>query len=118
MHGDARIAEKEKEKMEKYQDLKRAITRLWNTEIYVVPVVVGALGMFQKNFNQHLKTIGATVKVELLQKAALFGTGSLLRKCSKPEAVGYSLPSGFVTLQRVILLQRMMFLWILRYNNV
>ena len=66
--------------MEKYQDLKREVTRLWNTKTYVVPVVVGALGMIQKNLKHHLKTIGATVKVELLQKAAFLGTGRLLRK--------------------------------------
>ena len=68
--------------MEKYQDLKREITRLWNTKTYVVPVVVGALGMILKN-RKHLKTIGATVKVELLQKGALLGTGRLLRKVLK-----------------------------------
>ena len=45
------------------------ITRLWNTKTYVVPVVKGALGMIPKNRKQHPKTIGATVKVELLQKA-------------------------------------------------
>ena len=33
-----------------YQDLKREITRLWNTKAYVVPVVVGALGMIPEKF--------------------------------------------------------------------
>ena len=46
--GDTRMAEKEKEKIEKYQDLKTKITRLWNTKAYVVPVVVGAVGMISK----------------------------------------------------------------------
>ena len=64
MPENAHIAVKEKEKMEKYQDLKREITRLWNTKTYVVPVGVGALGMIPKYLKQHLKTIGATVKVE------------------------------------------------------
>ena len=78
---DARIAEKEKEKIEKkYQDLRREITRLWNTKAYVVPVVVGSLGMIPKNLKQHLETIGVTIKVEVLQKAALLVTGKLLRK--------------------------------------
>ena len=62
--GDARIAEKEKEKIEKkYQDLRREITRLWNTKAYVVPVVVGALGIIPKNLKQHLETTGVTIKV-------------------------------------------------------
>ena len=79
--GDARIAEKEKEKIEKkYQDLGTEITRLWNTKAYVVPVVVGALGIIPKNLKQHLETIGVTIKVEVLQKAALLVTGKLLRK--------------------------------------
>ena len=36
--------------------------------LWYVPVVVGAVGMITKNLKQHLKAIGATVKVELLQK--------------------------------------------------
>ena len=40
-----------------------------------MPLVVGALGMISKKLKQHLKTIGATFKVELLQSAPLLGTG-------------------------------------------
>ena len=43
--ADVRVEEKEKEKVEKYQNLKREIRRLWklkNAEL--VPVVIGALG--------------------------------------------------------------------------
>ena len=36
--------------------------------------------MFPKNLKQRLKIIGVTVKVKLFQKAALLGTGRLLRK--------------------------------------
>ena len=42
--GDARIEEKEREKLEKYQDRAREIQHLWMTSVNVVPVVVGALG--------------------------------------------------------------------------
>ena len=44
------------------QDLKREMTRLWNTKAHAVPVVVDVLGMIPKNLKQHL------------------GTGRLLRK--------------------------------------
>ena len=47
---DDRVYEKEYEKIEKYQDLKREIGRLWgirHLEV-TVPVVVGALGVVSK----------------------------------------------------------------------
>ena len=62
------------------QDLKTEMTRLWNTKAYVVPMVVDVLGMIPKNLKQHLETTSVTIKVELSQKAALLGTGRLLRK--------------------------------------
>lgn len=41
--GDSRTSDKEKEKVEKYQDLKREMKRIWNKRsVIVVPVIVGA----------------------------------------------------------------------------
>lgn len=43
--GDKRKNEKEKGKIEKYQDIKREIQRLWSLrKVSVVPVIIGALG--------------------------------------------------------------------------
>ena len=53
-----------KQKIEKYQDLKREMTRLWNTTTYVVPVVE-VLGMIPKNLKQHLEATSVFIKVEL-----------------------------------------------------
>ena len=51
--GDRRIIYIEKEKTEKYQNLKREIQRLWNLKkIDVIPVVLGALGSVTKNFGK------------------------------------------------------------------
>ena len=36
---DAGIIEKEKEKVEKYQDLRREVARLWNVKAKVVPII-------------------------------------------------------------------------------
>ena len=52
--ADVRIGEKEREKMEKYQDLKREreIGRLWKLKmVEVVPVVRGALGSVTRQFD-------------------------------------------------------------------
>ena len=48
---DKRIIDKKKEKIEKYQNLKREILRLWNIKkIDVIPVVLWALGRVTENF--------------------------------------------------------------------
>ena len=57
---DAGIVEKEKEKVEKYQDLRREVARLWNVKAKVVPIVVGALGAVTPNLSKHLDAIGVT----------------------------------------------------------
>ena len=41
--GDVRIAEKETEKIEKYDEIKREVERLWKVKAKVIPIVLGAL---------------------------------------------------------------------------
>ena len=54
--GDCRMNEKEFEKIEKYQNLKRQMKRLWLLKkIEVATVIAGNLGCFSKGFNFHLK---------------------------------------------------------------
>ena len=51
--GDKRIIDKEKGKIEKYQNLKREIQRLWDLKkIDVISVAFGALGSVPKNFEK------------------------------------------------------------------
>ena len=78
--GDSRVESMENEKVQKYQDLARELRKLWQVKVKVVPVVVGALGAIPNALEKHLKEIGTSVKVELLQKAALLGTARILRK--------------------------------------
>ena len=50
--GDCRICEKEIEKIEKYQNLKKELKRLWSLKkVEAVPVVVGALRCINKDFS-------------------------------------------------------------------
>ena len=78
---DHRVYEKEGEKIEKYQDLKREIGRLWGIRhLEVVPVVVGALGVVSKRLDAWLEKLGVTIRTGLLQKTALLGTARILRK--------------------------------------
>ena len=42
---DTRVVEKEREKVDKYQELKYELKRIWNcSEVTVIPAVIGALG--------------------------------------------------------------------------
>ena len=78
---DHRVYEKEGEKIEKYQDLKREIGRLWGIRhLEVVPVVVGALEVVNNRLDAWLEKLGVTIRTRLLQKTALLGTARILRK--------------------------------------
>lgn len=45
--------------------------RLWNIKVGDVPVVIGILGIVSGNLANHLKMVGVTTKIELLQKEEL-----------------------------------------------
>ena len=78
---DHRVYEKEGEMIEKYQDLKREIGKLWDIrQQEVVPVVVGALGAVSKRLDTWLDKWGVTIRTGLLQKTVLLGTARILRK--------------------------------------
>ena len=86
-----RVEEKEKEKVEKYQDLKREIRRLrklGNAEI--APVVIVALGSVSAEFNGWMGELGVTCNVGVMQKTALLGTARILRKVLEIQRREYS----------------------------
>ena len=78
---DTRIVEKEGGKVEKYQDLKYEIKRIWKCKkVTIVPIVIGALGTLSKNFCNWMDKIEAREKTDLLQKVCLLGTAKIIRK--------------------------------------
>ena len=77
---DSRIEEKEKDKMENYQDLRRELQKIWNVKVKIIPLVVGSLGAIPKQFGNRLKQIGITAGTAQVQKTVLLGTTRLLRK--------------------------------------
>ena len=79
--GNPRIREKEIEKIEKYQNLKRELKRLWSLKKFeVVPVVVGDLGCVSKGISGWMDTLGIKLNVGMVQKSVLLGTARILRK--------------------------------------
>ena len=79
---DTRIVEKEREKIDHYQDLKVEIQKMWNCySVSVVPIVIGALGgAVTKNLMMWVTKIGTPEILNLLQKACLLGTARILRR--------------------------------------
>ena len=78
---DKKIFHKEKDKIEKYQNLKREIQWLWNLkEIDVIPVILGTLGSITKNFDKYPDNIGIKIDLHTVRKTTLLGTAGLLRK--------------------------------------
>ena len=50
--GDSRIEEKEKDKIEIYQDLGRELGKICNVKVKIIPLVVGSLGSIPKQFGK------------------------------------------------------------------
>ena len=40
--GDSTTEDKDKEKIEKYQDLRRYLQKIWNVSVKIIPLVVGS----------------------------------------------------------------------------
>ena len=79
--GDIRVSEKGKEKIERYQDLKREIKRMWNIRsTKVIPFVVATLGSASKKLKKCIEELRVVISTALLQKIALLGTAHILRK--------------------------------------
>ena len=53
MPGGKRIVLKEQEKIENYRELRQEVKKIWNlSQVVVVPVVTGALGVTSKRFER------------------------------------------------------------------
>ena len=79
--ADVRVGEKEIEKTEKYQDLKRETGRLWKLKmVEVVPVVIGAFGSVTKEYDKWIEKLEIIKNVGVMKKTALLRTAKILRK--------------------------------------
>ena len=82
--GDKRIIDKEKEKIEKYQNLKREIQRFWKLKkIHVIHVVLEALGSVTKNFEKYVDKIGIKIDLHTVQKTHIIGDSAKFEKSAR-----------------------------------
>ena len=52
--SDYNIQKKATEKMSKYVDLQIEYQRLWNKKVEVIPVIIGATGIVDKNIKKYV----------------------------------------------------------------
>ena len=78
--GDSTIEEKEKDNIEKHQDLARKLQKTCNVRVKIIPLVVGSLGAIPKQVGNILKQIGIVVGTAQAQKTVLLVTVKILRK--------------------------------------
>ena len=57
--GDSRIEKKEKEKIEKYQDVRRELQKIWIVRVKIIPLVVGSLGAIERDW-YHSRNISSS----------------------------------------------------------
>ena len=100
--GDSRIEEKEKDKIEKYQDLGRELQKIQNVKVKIIPLVVGSLGPIPREFGNRLKQISITVRTAQAQKTVLLGMARNLRK-SKATGCG-SISTIFFSIVLIIII--------------
>ena len=78
--GDTSTYAKEEEKIEKYQDLRRKLQKIWNVRLKIISLIVVSLGAIPKQFGNRLKETSNTSETGQVQKTVLLGTTRILRK--------------------------------------
>ena len=77
--ADHRIKLKECEKRDKYLDLARELKKLWNIQVTIIPIVIGAFGTVTKGLLKGLEDLEVGGRVETIQTTALLRTARILR---------------------------------------
>ena len=78
--ADHRIKLKECEKKDKYLDLARELKKLWNMQVTIVPIVIGAFGTVNKGLLKGLVDLEVGERVKTIQTTALLRTARILRR--------------------------------------
>ena len=78
--ADHRIKLKECKKKDKYFDLAREVKILWNMQVTIIPIVIGAFGTVTKGLLKELEDLEVGGRVETSQTTALLRTARILRR--------------------------------------
>ena len=71
---------KECEKKVKYLDLARELKKLWNMQVTIIPIGIGAFGTVTKELLKGLEDLEVGGRVETIQTTTLLRTARILRR--------------------------------------
>ncbi|XP_063585459.1 uncharacterized protein LOC134762850 [Penaeus indicus] len=78
---DTRVENKMKEKIDRYQELKSEIKRIWKCkQVDIIPVVIGAPGTIHRDMPEWMKKLEMHEPIGKIQQACILGTVRILRK--------------------------------------
>ena len=66
--------------MSRYVDLKIECQRIWNKRVEIIPVIIDANGIVDKNIKKYVGRISGCHNIYSLQRSAILGTAHILRK--------------------------------------
>ena len=78
--ADHRIKLKECEKKDKYLDLARELKKLWNMQVTIIPIVIGASGTVTKGLLKGLEDLEVGGRVETIQTTTLLRTARIQKR--------------------------------------
>ena len=80
---------KERDKIEKYGDLKRRVAATWDIKkIIFVPVVIDALGAVSKEFDKWMEKIRVNLRVRHVQKNCIIRMRSNIEEDNGKDRLG------------------------------
>ena len=65
---------------DKYLDLARELKKLWNMQVTIIPIIIGAFGTVTKRLLKGLEDLEFGGRVETIQTTALLRTARILRR--------------------------------------
>ena len=78
--ADNNLQEKTREKLEKYSELRVEVERLCGMKTTIVPIIIGTTGVALKDLKGHVKKLECGISLDILQRTAILGTASILRR--------------------------------------
>ena len=75
-----RMKLKECEKKDKYLDLARELKKLWNMNVTIIPIMIGAFGTVTKGSLKGLEDLEVGGRVETIQTISVLKTARMLRR--------------------------------------